>query len=137
MAVDPQFGIDSYNRAKVLTESQTIVNNILTVLFGKPGFYPSIPRLGMDIQQYFYSFDDTLNTDYIKSQLASQCRDFIDIIADGSFDVIKSNYNGQPLLIFVIPLTVAKTDSNLILGVTLTNKGEYMFNFTFDKIQYL
>lgn len=137
MAVDPQFGVDSYNRAKVLSESQTIVYNILALLFGKPGFYPSIPQLGMDIQQYLYSFEDEFDTAYIKSQLATQCRDFVDVIKDGTFDVIKSTYNGQPLLIFVIPTIITKKETNLLLGITITNKGEYRFNFTFDSVQYI
>lgn len=137
MAVNPQFGVDSYNRAKVLNESQTIVSDILTLLFGKPGFYPSIPQLGMDISQYFYSFEDEFDTNFIKSQLASQCRDFIDVISDGSFDVIKSTYNNQPLLIFVIPTIITNTENNLLLGITINSGGEFKFNFTFDTTQYI
>jgi hypothetical protein len=137
MAVDPQFGANVYNRAKVLSESQTIVNNILTILFGKPGFFPSIPTIGMNIQQYFYTFEDDFDVDFLKSQLAKQCKDFIDQIYDGSFDIVKSNYNNQPLLIFVIPAKLVNVETNLLLGVTLTNKGEYKFNFTFDEVQYI
>ena len=137
VAVDPQFGLDSYNRAKILSESQTIVNNILTLLFGKPGFYPSIPSLGMNIQQYLYAFEDEFDTDALKAKLASQCKDFIEQISDGSFDIIKSDYNGQPLIIFMIPTILTNTETNLLLGVTLTNKGEYRFNFTFDEVQYI
>ncbi len=137
MAVDPQFGIDSYNRAKVLTESQTIVYNILTILFGKPGFYPSIPSLGMNIQQILYSFEDDFDVNFLKTQLATQCRDFVDQIHDGSFDIIKSTHNGQPLLVFVIPAIIVNTETNLFLGITLNTKGEYRFNFTFDNVQYI
>ena len=137
VAVDPQFGVDHYNRAKVLTESETIVQNILTLLFGKPGFYPSIPRLGMNIQQYLYSFTDELDVNHIKTQLASQCRDFLDVIADGSFDVIKSTHNDQPLLIFVIPTKLTNTTNNLFLGITVNSNGEYQFNFVFDTDQYI
>lgn len=137
MAVDPQFGANVYNKAKVLNESQTIVNNILTLLFGKPGFYPSIPTLGMNIQQYLYSFEDDFDVNFLKSQLAAQCKDFIDQIADGTFDIVKSSYNGQPLLIFVVPTIITNTESNLLLGVTVNEKGEYRFNFTFDNAQYI
>lgn len=136
MAVDPQFGANVYNRAKVLNESQTIVNNILTLLFGKPGFYPSIPTLGMNISQYLYSFEDDFDVDFLKSQLALQCKDFIEQIRDGSFDIVKSTYNGQPLLIFVIPTIITNTKTNLLLGVTVNEKGEFKFNFTFDTEQY-
>ena len=137
LAVDPQFGVDSYNRAKVLNESQTIVKNILTLLFGKPGFYPSIPQLGMNISQYLYSFEDEFDVNHIKSQLASQCKDFVDVISDGSFDVIKSEYKGQPLLIFVIPMTIASASNNLLLGVTMSENGEFKFNFVFDNTEYI
>lgn len=137
MAVDPQFGADAYNRPKVLNESQTIVYNILTLLFGKPGFYPSIPTLGMNIQQYLYSFEDDFDVEFLKSQLTTQCKDFIDQVYDGTFDIIKSNYNGQPLLIFVLPTIITNTESNLLLGITVTNSGEYKFNFTFDNTQYI
>ena len=137
MPVDPQFGIDSYNRAKVLTETQTIVNNILTLLFGKPGFYPSIPQLGMDISQYLYSFEDDFDVNHLKSQLASQCRDFFDVISDGSFDIVKSSYKDQPLLIFIIPSVITKTENDLLLGVTMNSNGEFKFNFIFDTQQYI
>ena len=50
-SVDPVYGVNNFNETKVLTEAETLVNNILMILFGKPGFYPSIPSLGMDIQQ--------------------------------------------------------------------------------------
>ena len=137
MAVDPQFGADAYNRAKVLDESRTIVNNILTLLFGKPGFYPSIPSLGMNISQYMYAFEDDFDVNFLKAQLAVQCKDFVDNISDGSFDIVKSSYKGNPLIIFVIPTVLTNTESNLILGVTVDDKGEYKFNFTFDNAQYI
>lgn len=137
MAVDPQFGANVYNRSKVLTEAQTIVNNILTLLFGKPGFYPSIPTLGMDIRQYLYAFEDDFDVNFLKSQLAIQCKDFVKHISDGTFDIVKSSYKGNPLLIFVIPAIITDTESNLLLGVTVNEKGEFSFNFTFDNMQYI
>ena len=132
MAVDPQFGVDDFNRAKILNEAQTIAYNILTLLFGKPGFYPSIPRLGMDIKQYFYSFAENFDTESLKTQLASQCRDFLSVIRDGSFDIIQDMYDDQPLLIFIIPTVLVNTPTNLLLGLVMNGNGEYKFNFTFD-----
>ena len=73
--VDPVYGVNNFNRSKVLTETETKVSNMLMILFGKPGFYPSIPSLGMDINQYLYKFEDEINVEEIKSKLISQCRD--------------------------------------------------------------
>lgn len=136
MPIDPQFGVDHYNRAKVLNESQTLVANILTLLFGRPGFYPSLPHIGMNIQQYFYMFEDDFDINFVKAQLASQCKDFIDVISNGEFDIIKSHYNDQPFLIFVIPTIITHAETNLFLGI-IYNNGEYRFNFQFDEVQYI
>jgi hypothetical protein len=130
MAVDPTYGVNNFNKAKVLTEAETYVNNILAILFGKPGFYPSIPNLGMDIQQELYKFEDEINTDQIKAQLASQCQDFLPIIKDGTMDVLTTTYNNNTMLLFVLPVIIDKNNTALALGVTVNEKGEMVYNFT-------
>ena len=40
MAIDPAFGLNSFGKPKMYSETQTLANNILTVLFGKPGSFP-------------------------------------------------------------------------------------------------
>ena len=137
MAVDPQLGLDNYNRQRILTEQQTIVYNILAILFGKPGFYPSIPSLGMYIQHYLYNFEDEINTDIIKAELVQQCTDFRLNVNDGSFDVFVTQINGEPVIIFKLPVIVAKQTSELVLGVTINDAGNYKFNFVFNKLQYI
>ena len=81
-------------------------------------------------------FEDEFDVNYLKTQLATQCRDFIDVVTDGEFDIIKSHYNDNPLIIFVIPTIITQKESNLFLGITYAN-GEYKFNFKFDDTQYI
>ena len=47
---DIQFGLDSFNEAKLLTEGESSAKSILKILFSKPGFFQSRPKLGMDLQ---------------------------------------------------------------------------------------
>ena len=75
--------------------------------------------------------------DKLKAELAKQCRDFSTNISDGSFDIIKSTYNEQPLLVFVIPTVITKENTELVLGVTITKQGDFKFNFIFNKQQYI
>ena len=44
--IEPSFGVDSFNKAKYKNETEAIANSILAVLFGKPGYFPSMPELG-------------------------------------------------------------------------------------------
>lgn len=127
--IDPTFSINDYNEPKMLSGKETYVNNIMMLLFGKPGFYPSIPSIGMDIQQYLYRFEDEINTEDIKSKLSVQCRDFLPEIQNGEFDVVLTTYNDRVLLIFKLPIIDDTNNGDLVLGVTTNTAGEMIYNF--------
>ena len=129
MPLNPTFSVNNYNKPKVLTELESYVNDVLMILFGKPGFYPSIPTLGMDIKQYLYMFEDEVNPEEIKVTLAEQCREFLPELQTGSFDVIKSNYNGNTLLIFKLPIINDTNQNSAAIGITTNEKGELIYNF--------
>ena len=121
MPVDPTFEVDDYNRGKILNESQTIAYNILTLLFAKPGFYPSIPSLGMDITSYFYRFSDDDLVNEIKSKLVSQCSDFLPSIESEDLYIEKTDYKGQPMLVFIIPTIILIGNLYCIIYLVLRN----------------
>ena len=67
--IDPTFSVNNFNKLKNLSRVQTTVSNMLMLLYGKPGFFPSIPSIGMDIKRYLYMFSDEINTNEIKNEL--------------------------------------------------------------------
>ena len=137
-SVDPTFGLNNFNKPKVLSEAETYVRNILTILFGKPGFYPSIPELGMDIRQYLYQFSDNIDTAKLKSKLAYQCDDFLPLLNSGDMEIYSTSVNEKTLLIFVLPMIIDETSIALSLGVTINAKGEMVYNFMIsDDKQYI
>ena len=129
--IDPAFGVNSFNEPKYYSESQTVANNIMMILYGKPGFYPSIPYLGMDVPRLNDTFFDDLDTDQIKSELARQCNVFIDNIRDGTFDVQKSLINGKPLLIFVVPVISEQVPQRIAIGITTNEQGELIYRMKY------
>lgn len=138
MAVDPVFGVNVFNETKVLTESQTLISNVLMILLNKPGFYPSIPWLGMDVAQYLYTFSDEIDELKIKAKLAAQCSELLPDLQEGAMDVYSSEYEGRPLLIFVLPVLVDGSTGAVSLGITVNERGEMVYNFVDNgKIQKL
>lgn len=131
MGVDPCFGADAYGRPATLSESKTIAYNILTILLGKPGCFPSMPGIGMNIQQYLYEFSDSIDTEAIKAELAMQCTDLVDYINSESFDVFQDTYEGQTMLVFRLTVRVSKTEREVVLGVTTDATGALLFNYDF------
>lgn len=137
MAKDPSFKINDFNQPKVLSTLETYVNNVMMILFGKPGFYPSIPELGMDIEQYLYKFSDEIDTDEIKAKLADQCNDFLPEIQSGDLDIIVTKYEDRNTLLFVLPIIDDIVNYRVILGVSTNARGEMIYNFVENKYQIL
>ena len=137
MAVDPTFGVNDYQKPKVLTEMETVVRNILMVLTGRPGFYPSIPDLGMDIGQYLYQFPEDIDENEIKQELANQCNEFLPMVESGDIDVQKGNYHNHTVLVFILPVINDTERRDVALGVSVNDKGEFIYNFVEDKYQMI
>lgn len=131
--VDPDFGVDVFNQPKILSPSQTLVNNILMLLFMKPGTYPSLPKLGIYIQQYLYMFYDEINENEIKARIAAQCEEFLPNIEDGTLDVIKTIKDGKPVLLIVLPVRIDDDITGLVIGTSIDSIGKLIYNYQFDK----
>lgn len=134
---DPTFGINNFNKPKVLTPMETYVKNILLLLFGKPGFYPSIPTIGMNIKQYLYQPFDEISVDLLKTELASQCKDFLPELQTGDLDIVKTVYKDKPMIIFVLPIIDDTSKFSVTLGVTTNDLGEFVYNFIENKTQVI
>lgn len=135
--VNPTFSTNEFNKSKVLSPMESYVNDILMLLFGKPGFYPSIPTIGMNIQKYFYMFIDEINTEEIKSELVYQCKDFFSSVKNGEFEVLKTEYKGRPLLVFVLPTIDDVKTHSVTIGVTVDEYGKFMYNFVENMTQMI
>ena len=124
--------MNSFNTPKFYNESVTTAKNIITILEGRPGFFPSMPDLGMDIKRsLIYKDIDEIDTEAIKVELVRQCDQFITNVRDGTFDVQKMVYQERPLLIFVIPVTIERASQRLAVGVMLNSKGETIYRIEY------
>ena len=79
-----------------------------------------------------YNFTDDIDTDQIKAAVAYQCPRFVKHVQNGTFDVVKTFYKDQPMLIFVLPAIVAEKEKRIIVGVSVNLKGEMIFNFNIE-----
>ena len=133
---EPGFGMNSFNKAKIRNETETIANAIINLLFGRPGYFPSMPDLGINIQQTIYMFWDEIDPEMIKAQIAVQCEAFKEYINRNELDVIKSEYNGQPLLLVVIPVQTKNIKESLGIGITQDKQGNTIYNYVIDTGEY-
>lgn len=119
---EPVFGQDDFRKPKVLKGYEAVIQSILVVLFGKPGCFPSIPELGMNIQQYRNMREDAIDVDALKAQLAYQCKSIAEGIIDGEIDVRKTTIDGNLALLFIIPIEDT-TENAMLIGVQMKSDG--------------
>ena len=113
---------DSMYKPKVISSFDLIINSILTLLFMKPGQYPSIPDLGIDIESYLHEYSDNKNLPMeIKNKLIDQCNriDIIGVDIDIRFD--KTSDNLDALVVEVSGseyLGYGNESSHIIIGIS-------------------
>ena len=57
---DTTFELNEFNEPKLRSEMETLKNVLLFVLFTKPGQYPSLPTVGLNIGSSLYEFYDEI-----------------------------------------------------------------------------
>lgn len=128
---EPVFGLDDFNKPKYFNESETIAYSILNLLFGRPGYFPSMPNLGINIQESLYSFFNEIDINQLKAKIISQCKVIKEFVDDGSFDIQKTFYKHQPMLIIVLPLIIKNVKEHLGIAITQDSEGNTSYNYVF------
>lgn len=76
---------------------------ILNLIFLRPGTYPSIPNMGVGIQDYEYEFLDDVK-DNIQAAIQEQVKTFLPDIPLDSVEVSSVDYNGKIIMLIAISL---------------------------------
>nr|DAQ91424.1 MAG TPA: Baseplate wedge protein [Caudoviricetes sp.] len=76
---------------------------ILNLIFLRPGTYPSIPNMGVGIQDYEYEYIDDVK-DNIRNKIEEQVSLFLPDVPLASVEVTSVEYEGKTILLIVISL---------------------------------
>lgn len=122
LGYDAVLDVDECMKPKVIPTFQMCINAILTLLFMKPGQYPSVPDLGIDIEQYLHEYaddktipikvTDALNDQCNRLQISGLTFDvFTDITAEG-INALVIDVKGTDRLAY------GSDSSHVIIGIT-------------------
>ena len=136
LGYDVLFDTDEMDKPKVISTFEMCVNSILMLLKLKPGQYPSIPELGIDVERYLYEYaDDKTVPNTIKSRLEEQMNVLgyvginIEVFADITAD-------GHPALVVRVTgterLTYHAKKESVVIGITYDQLGKI-----YSRVQYL
>lgn len=103
--------LDVYDNPRLISEAELVKDVVMTVLFTKPGQYPSLPHIGLDIHNMLYSMYDKLNIENLIIQLSEQCQALDAYIKNGSIAIKKTIYRNMPSLLIYV--NTGMNDSNI------------------------
>lgn len=136
LGYDVLLDTDEMNKPKVISTFQMCVNAILMLLKMKPGQFPSIPELGIDIEQYLHEYnDDETIPNTIKSKLDSQLNvlGYVGITVDVTTDMTSDGY---PAMIIRVSgterLTYHTNMPSVVIGITYNQLGRM-----YTRIKYI
>lgn len=122
LGYDALLDVDECMKPKVVSTFKLCVNTILTLLFMKPGQYPSVPDLGIDIEQYLHEYvDDPTIPGKVINALNDQCNrlQIVGLTYDCYMDKTSDGFNALVVDIKATERLGYGSESNeVIIGIT-------------------
>lgn len=121
LGYDVALDYDTAYKPKVLSTFEMCVNIVQALLFMKPGQYPSIPELGIDIESYLHRYaDDHMVPKTIKAQIEDQCNRIS--LTGITIDCMMDELESQPALLIQITgterIAIGSQTHKVIIGIS-------------------
>lgn len=129
---DTTFELNEFNEPRICSEIETIKNVLLFVLFSKPGAYPSLPQIGLNINDLLYSFYDELDVDDLKAKISEQCSMLGTYIARSNIQIKKTMYQNRPSL--MIQVLGKETFPPKYKADKVGNSKRFLIGITYDEL---
>lgn len=145
---DTTFELDEFKRPRLRSESETIKNLVLFILFSKPGCYPSIPHIGLNIKTLLYSHYDEIRESDIEDQVIHQCNAMGNFFENGNIRIRKVQWKGKPSLIIRVTTDTYDSSVNVmmdyanerdentfLIGITLDEFNDLIYNINDGRVE--
>lgn len=124
------FKLNGFGEQKVFREAEAVYHQLLLLLFFKPGDYPSLPKMGVNIsKQIRYKRLDYLVGNSLKELIMQQIREYLTQIDVEELNIWSSVYKGEYYVILDFILSAEKT-----ISIAMTRKSSS--NFIDVKVEF-
>lgn len=134
MLAELDFGVDSFQKPKVLSMKDSVAQIILNLFMMRPGTMPSLPDVGIDIRSYLYRLEEDINVEELKKKIFEQCSEVLSFISLGDVQVLVVPHQNQSILLIILPITGMgdEEDEALLMGFSQDENNQLLFNYQFE-----
>jgi len=127
------FNLNNFGEPQTYDSAESLAKVLLNLFLLKPGSLPSLPHVGINIQQYLYNLDDGIDVDGLKNKIYNQCPQLVPHIALGEVRVFITPYKNYSVLIVSVPIAIDDKKETILYGFGRDEKGNLLFNFQFQE----
>ena len=114
--------IDSFDKPKELSNAKAWSQLMLNLIFLKPGTYPSIPEMGVGIEDYQYDFlEDAISE--LSAKIVNQQKTYLPDIPLSEVQVTKIDKSGQPVLIIQFSFNEGSDIVNTAAAINVSKRN--------------
>ena len=114
-----------FNKANEYQGKTAWFQLILNLIFLRPGTYPSIPNMGVGLQDYEYEYIDDVK-DNIRNKIEEQVNLFLPDVPLASVEVTSVEYEGKTILLIVISL---EDNGQIVTGAVASEVTNHLIDF--------
>lgn len=129
---DVSYGLDDFQRMKVYSESESIARYILTILLTRPGNYPGLPHIGLNVKQLLYDDLNEFNATSLKEQIYDQCSALLPHIVGDDVYAGLIEYNGTTFLLIRVSVEVNSKMQKINYAFYQDELRELKFDFQIE-----
>ena len=129
---DLPFEMNEFQEQRICSDLETLKNVLLFIIFTKPGQYPSIPQIGLNIKDELYTNYDEFDVNNFRTQLIEQCALLDAYITDGTIAIKKVMYRNTPSLIIRLEGTANLPSA---YKVPKASNTKYYIGLTYDDMK--
>ena len=123
---DVGFGLDSFQRPKILSEVDSIAQYILNVLILKPGQLPGLPHIGLNIRDMLYTYVEDFDSNVLRSKIYEQCNELMPHIISSNIVLTGVQHEGKDVFVLIIPIFLSDGTSQDVSYAFYTDSNNQM-----------
>ena len=123
-----QLSINSFDNPTELTGIKAWSQLILQLIFMQPGTYPSLPEMGVGIEDYQYDFmDDVLSQ--LAADIIQQQRTYLSDIPLTAVTVEPRDVRGETIMLIMLTFDVERGEQTSVIAVNASPKSRHFLDF--------
>ena len=128
------FGLDSFQKPKVLSDVESVAQYILNILVWKPGNLPGLPHIGVNIQEMLYTYVDDFQPEVLKTKIEDQCNELMPHLLSSNIVLAPVEYDGKEFFVLIIPVVVDGTEHNISYAFFKDSNNQFSFGYEIDQL---